>query len=173
MTNLKQIYRHSVLLAILVFGLLSCSTTQYISDSLSDMDSAKYNTYIMEDNCADDINPIMQLRIKNALEKKLRANGYSNSANGDVLVKYFVKNLGKKYVEECREEYMRWEGGKVCQERVVNYVEGSIVIDIIDVSTNTIIWHGAAYGPSWATVRNPNERVNEVINTLLNRYFKK
>ncbi|MDF1698422.1 MAG: DUF4136 domain-containing protein [Saprospiraceae bacterium] len=157
-----------------LLGLLfwtSCSTTQFVSDSLGDVDPNLYHTYTMEDNCSDDINPIMQIRIKNAIESKLRNNDYSKNDNADLLIKYFVKNLSKKYVEECREEYNRWEGGKLCQERVVTYVEGSIVIDIIDTKTNSIIWHGAAYGPSWSSISNPNQKVNEVVNTLLTKYF--
>lgn len=161
-----------IILAIFtITAWVSCSSTQYVSDSLQDVDPSKYHTYVMEDNCADDINPIMQIRIKNALERTLRNNDYSRNSNADILVKYFVKNLSKKYVEECREEYARWEGGKVCQERVVNYVEGSIVIDVIDTRTNTIIWHGAAYGPSWSNISDPNKKVNEVVNKLLERYF--
>ena len=140
-------------ITLLLIGMGSCSSTQYFSDSLENVDISKYQSYMTEDNCADDINPIMQLRIKN------------------VLVKYFVKNLSKKYVEECRDEYARWEGGKICQERVINYVEGSIVIDIIDTATNTIIWHGAAFGPSWSTIKDPNKKVDEVVNKLLERYF--
>lgn len=154
-----------------IMTLVSCSSTQYISDSLTDIDTSKYLTYEMEDNCADDINPIMQIRIKNALERSLRSNSYSKDSNADVLVKYFVKNMSKKYVQECREEYARWKGGEMCQERVVNYVEGSIVIDIIDTKTNTIIWHGAAYGPSWSSIRDPNKKINEVVDNLLGRYF--
>ena len=83
-------------------------------------DASKYQTYVMEDNCSDEINPIMQIRIKNALEKSLRSNNYSKSNDADILVKYFVKNKSKKYIEECKEEYTRWEGGKFCQERVVS-----------------------------------------------------
>jgi hypothetical protein len=163
--------RHLVCIVIVAIGMGSCSSTQYFSDNLGNVDSSKYKTYVTEDNCADDINPIMQLRIKNALENKLRKNNYQKSAQADVLVKYFVKNLSKKYVEECREEYARWEGGKLCQERVVNYVEGSIVIDIIDTDTNTIIWHGAAYGPSWSRIKDPNTKVDEVVSKLLDKYF--
>ena len=162
--------RHSVFL-ILLIGLASCSSTQYLTDSLGDYDSSKYQTYAMEDNCADDINPVMQLRIKNALEKNLRNHNYKKDSNADILVKYFVKNISKKYIEECREEYARWEGGKLCQERVVNYIEGSIVVDIIDTETNSIIWHGAAYGPSWSRINDPNKKVNTVIKKLLVKYF--
>ncbi len=149
----------------------ACSSTHYITDSLRKVDTSKYQTYEMEDNCADDINPIMQIRIKNALEQKLRSYDYSKSASADILVKYFVKNLSKKYVEECRDEYARWEGGKYCEERVINYVEGSIIVDIIDTRTNSIIWHGAAYGPSWSSMSDPNKKVTEVVDTLLERYF--
>lgn len=163
--------RYWAFMALLIFGLGSCSPTQYFSDNLGNLDTSKYQSYMTEDNCADDINPIMQIRIKNALDKNFRKNNYQQKPNADVLVKYFVKNLSKKYVEECREEYARWEGGKLCQERVVNYVEGSIVVDIIDTRTNTIIWHGAAYGASWSRIKDPNKKVDEVINKLLNKYF--
>lgn len=163
--------RYTIITLFTILMLSSCASTQYVSDSLGTVDASQYNTYVMEDNCADDINPIMQIRIKNALEKKLRMNNYTNNKNADILVKYFVKNISKKYVEECKEEYSRWEGGKYCQERVVNYVEGSIVIDIIDTRTNAIIWHGAAYGPSWSSLSDPNKKVNEVVNKLLERYF--
>lgn len=163
--------QHIIVILFAALVIQACSSTQYISDSLGPVDVSQYHTYSMEDNCADDINPIMQIRIKNALEMKLRANDYSKSDNGDVLVKYFVKNTNKKYVEECNDEYERWEGGRMCQERVVTYVEGSIVIDIIDTRTNRIIWHGAAYGPSWSSISDPNKKVNDVVDNLLERYF--
>ncbi len=159
---------------IVVFATLlfqACSPTRYVSDSLAEIDTSQYKTYSMEENCTDDINPIMQIRIKNALETSLRSNNYSKSSNADVLVKYFVKNMNKQFVEECREEYNRWEGGEYCKERVINYVEGSIVIDIVDTRTNSIIWHGAAYGPSWSSLSNPNKKVKEVVDNLLSRYF--
>ena len=155
----------------MVAVLASCSSTQFVSDSLGDINAAQYDTYTMEENCADDINPVMQIRIKNALETEMRSKDYSRSEDADILIKYFVKNLSKKYVEECREEYNRWEGGEYCQERVINYVEGSIVIDIIDRNTNSIIWHGAAYGPSWSKISDPNKKVKQVISKLLERYF--
>ena len=167
---MKQLMNFAFI-TLLLIGMGSCSSTQYFSDSLENVDISKYQSYMTEDNCADDINPIMQLRIKNAIEKNLKNNNYKKDPNADVLVKYFVKNLSKKYVEECRDEYARWEGGKICQERVINYVEGSIVIDIIDTATNTIIWHGAAFGPSWSTIKDPNKKVDEVVNKLLERYF--
>lgn len=162
-------YLSIVLFAILVMG--SCSSTRYTSDSLQDVDAKAYHTYVMEDNCGDDINPIMQIRIKNALEKKLRSSDYTMSPNADILVKYFVKNTSKHYVEECTDEYERWEGGQTCQERVITYEEGSIVIDMIDTRTNTIIWHGAAFGPSWDSIHDPNKKVDAVIAKLLDRYF--
>lgn len=163
-------FKHFILF-FLIIGIASCSSTQYLVDSLGDYDVTKYQTYTMEDNCTDDINPVMQLRIKNALEQNLREHNYTKASDADLLIKYFVKNVGKKYIEECRDEYTRWEGGEVCQERVVNYVEGSIVVDIIDTKTNSIIWHGAAYGPSWSRISNPNKKVNTVIENLLNKYF--
>ena len=80
-------------ISIFLFAILmlaSCSSTQYISDSLGEVEPSAFSTYTMEDNCADDINPIMQIRIKNALEKKLRGNNYTKSDDADILIKYLI-----------------------------------------------------------------------------------
>ena len=123
----------------IIIGLASCSSTQYLTDSLGDIDSSQFTSYSIEDNCGDDINPIMQIRIKNAVQKTLRSKNIENTDNANLLVKYFVKNTNKKYVQECRDDYLRWEGGRKCIDRVISYEEGSIVVDMIDTRTNTII----------------------------------
>ncbi len=160
-----------VLFFLVFFLLISCSPILYVSDHLNSFDPLQYTTYGMEENCGDEINPIMAIRIKNALEKNLRQNGYENHENPDLLVKYFIKNITKKYVEECTNEYDRWHGGETCKARVISYEEGSIVIDIIDTNNNTIIWHGAVRGPSFENIKNPNSRINEMIDELLEYYF--
>ena len=76
-----------------------------------------------------------------------------------------------KYVQECRDDYLRWEGGTKCIDRVITYEEGSIVVDMINTKNNTIVWHGAAYGPSWSKLSDPNKHVNKTIENLMIRFF--
>ena len=91
---MKNVFSISLLVSILY---ASCTSTQFVSDHLGNVNASQYNSYSMEANCANDINPIMQLRIKNAIEKKLRAKDYAKQENADLLVKYFVKNVSKKF----------------------------------------------------------------------------
>lgn len=160
-----------LLAIILTVGLTSCSTTQFVSDSFGDVDASQFSTYTLEDHCSDDINPIMQIRIKNAVQQSLHGRGIILSDRANLLVKYFVKNTNQRYTLECSEYYSRWDGGIVCRERVVSYEEGSIVIDMVDTRSNTIIWHGAAYGASWSRSRDANKAVNTTVGSLLDRFF--
>ncbi|MFT4533482.1 MAG: hypothetical protein ACJA1A_003192 [Saprospiraceae bacterium] len=164
-------YLKYLLFSIFIIGMSSCSSTQYLTDSLGSVDASQFASYTLEDNCGDDINPIMQIRIKNAIQKTLRVRNLTNNENANLLVKYFVKNTNKKYVQECRDDYLRWEGGRKCIDRVISYEEGSIVVDMIDTRTNTIIWHGAAYGPSWDRLSDPDKHINGTVSNLLDRFF--
>lgn len=161
----------SILLSCLIIGFASCSTTQYLSDSLVPVDISQFESYVLEENCGDDINPIMQIRINNAVQKSLQNRGLTYNENANLLVKYFVKNKEQKYVQECRDDYLRWEGGTKCIDRVITYEEGSIVVDMINTKNNTIVWHGAAYGPSWSKLSDPNKHVNKTIENLMIRFF--
>ena len=164
-------YLKNVFYSVIIIGLASCSSTQYLTDSLGSVDTSQFTSYTLEDNCGDDINPIMQIRIKNGIQQSLRDRNLTNNNNADLLIKYFVKNTNKKYVQECRDDYLRWEGGRRCIDRVITYEEGSLVVDMIDTRTNTIIWHGAAYGASWDRLSDPNKHINKTVSGLLDRFF--
>lgn len=160
-----------LLVLLLAIGFSSCSKVIYISDPLENTDFSVYQTYGTEEHCDEGISSLNAQRIKNAVEVNLRKNGYTVSNNPDLLVKYFVKNTTKKIVEECSDYYDRWTGGETCRERVVNYEEGSIVIDFIDTHKNTIIWHGAAKGPSFQKLSKPGEDINNMVKKLVDLYF--
>ncbi len=161
--------RYLFLLAILV-SLNSCAGVYYISDHKQDIEKKTYSSYMTEDHCDDAINPIMQQRIKNAVDIKMRSMGYKYSERGDLLVQYFVKNTTKEYLQKCENDYDRWAGGETCREMVITYEEGSIIIDMIDTDNNTIIWHGAARGPSFNAMRKPDKDINQMVSKLLDYY---
>lgn len=163
--------KNIILLILLGVGISSCSKVIYVSDPLENTDFTIYNTYGTEEHCDESISSINMQRIKNSVEVNLRKNGYVVSGNPDILVKYFVKDKTKKIIEECSDYYDRWTGGETCRERVVNYEEGSIVIDFIDTNKNTIIWHGAAKGPSFNKLSDPGKDIDRMVSKLINLYF--
>ena len=161
-----------LLLLILSVAFSSCSSVYYISDHMN-IDSDKiYKTYMTEDHCDKSITPIQAQRIKNAVDLNMRSLGYVETETADILVQYFVKNTTKEYVQECENDYDRWTGGETCREMVITYEEGSIIIDLIDTDNNTIIWHGAARGPSFNAMRKPDKDINQMVGKLLEFYVE-
>ena len=156
---------------ILMTSLISCNSLYYQSDFLEEVNPHEYESYYTEVQCDDDVNPIVAQRIQNAIDKNARRLGYRPDRNGDLLVKYLIKNTSKKFIDECVHEYQRFGGGEFCRDRVVTYKEGSLIMDIINTSTNEIIWHGAAYGPSFNDWKDADRKVNEMVGTLFDRYY--
>jgi len=162
--------KHALFLLLILSALSSCTQLYYQTDFLVELDPDDYGSYYTEVQCDDDVNPITAQRIQNAIDVNARDLGYSQNENGDLLIKYLIKNTSKKFIEECSKEYNRFSGGEFCRERVVTYKEGSLIMDIIDANTNEIVWHGAAYGPSFNDWKDADKKVNEMVGTLFQRY---
>lgn len=163
--------RRIVVLLFAILSITSCSSVYYISDHINSAGQKEFKTYTTEDHCDKEISKLQAQRIKNAVDIAMRDLGYRRADNGDLLVQYFVKNTTKQYVEECDNDYDRWTGGETCREMVFTYEEGSIIIDMVDTDINTIIWHGAARGPSFNAMNKPDQEINRMVAKLLS-YFE-
>lgn len=151
----------------------SCNRLYYQSDFLVNIDLNDFSSYYTEVQCGDDVNPITAQRIRNAVDLNAQEMGYTKIDNGDILIKYLIKNTSTKFIEECSQEYGRFRGGEFCKERVITYKEGSLIMDIIDTDTNEIVWHGAAYGPSFNDWKDADAKINKMVGTLFNTYSMK
>lgn len=152
--------------------LSSCASVSYMSDSLSDVDLPEFESYSTIDNCDESVNPIMVLRVKNAIDINMKRERKVRSKNPDVLVQYFIKNETKSYQSNCRVDYDRWVGGEECRDKVITYEEGSIVVDIVNTNNNTIVWHGVIKGPSFNYIKDPDTKINEMVSNLMSLFFE-
>jgi len=143
----------------------------YVSDQLDKETIPAFSTYSTVDLCEENVNPIMALRIKNAIDIRLANQGKARSDTPEMKVQFFMKDETKLIYSDCGIDYKQWEGGAICQTRVIEYEEGTIVIDIIDVKKKEIVWHGAAYGPSFNYINNPDKKISEAVNQLLDKFF--
>ncbi len=151
----------------------SCSRISYWSDHPEGIVYSDYKTYQMDDQCSDydpGVNPINQIRIKNALEIELRSMGMTPSDDPDLNVKFFVKNETKYFYENCVEEYDRYTGGDQCIEKVHSYQEGTLVIDFFDVRRNLAVWHAGARGEAWDSIDNPDPVIKRMVRDLMKEY---
>ena len=161
----------SVLLFICAYS-YSCTPTRYFTDTLPESDIPTFISFNVEDHCDEDVNPIMAIRLDNAVKKRLMQKGYRLSSTPDIIVKAYLKHNDKMYIEPCS-HFDRWEGGMYCQTKFINYEEGTVIIDLINTNTNTIFWHGAATGTAFNQMSNPNDDIQRIVDELFNRLFKK
>lgn len=91
-----------------------------------------------------DNNPFFRDYVQGAIEKKLAAKGYERAVTGepDLLVHYHasVNQKVDVYHSDLREGYCFQN----CETRVVDFEEGTLVIDLVDRRTDKVIWRGWA-----------------------------
>lgn len=166
--------KNIIITLISTVGLLcmnACSSTSYFADSMYEENPVSFKTYMTEEHCDENVNRIMALRIKNAIDISLTERGYSRSEDADFLVQYFVKLEQKSFVQTLCNYYDRWEGGESCEARVIDYEEGTIVIDLIDTKNNSIFWHGAITCAPFDDLKDPNQQLLDMVRNLFEKYY--
>lgn len=171
MTNIRRI-----LVATLVLAVTSCASTYKAKvgfDKNTKIDTLNYKTFawltagrIMAP--AEDLNPVMKLRVDEEIEQAFIAKGYtlvSDSESADFAISYTVGSRDKIKINSYPSLYntgfswgLRYHTGMYgvnlsAQTRVNQYTEGKLAIDVYDVKTHQPAWHG------WATKRiKPNDK---------------
>lgn len=166
MTHLKKIF-----LAAFVVVIASCSSTYEAEvdfDKNTKVDTATYKTFawltpgkIMAP--AEDINPVMKIRVDDEIEQAFIAKGYkliANAEEADFAISYTVGNRDKIKVSSYpssynssfgwgRGYYGGYYGGMYgsnmgTETRVRQYTEGKLAVDVYDVKSHQPAWHGWA-----------------------------
>jgi hypothetical protein len=89
-----------------------------------------------------DNNPFFVDYLQGAVEKQLAAKGYERALTGqpDLLVHYHASVNQKVDVYEADARHGYCYGN--CQPQVVEYEQGTLVVDIVDAKTSKVIWRG-------------------------------
>lgn len=156
---MKAIRLATATLALALLG--ACSQVQIRYDYDARAAYASYKTFDWmaaskraKEKARNVDNPIMDRRVKGAIERELLAKGFKaeGSADPDFLVTYYPVYQDRA-VRTTTHMGMGWgyrpwwgvhTGTTVSQ--VHTYKEGTIVVEIVDFKTNQLIWHGAAIG---------------------------
>jgi hypothetical protein len=89
-----------------------------------------------------DNNPFFHDYLQGAIEKRLDMRGYELAANGgaDLLVHYHASVNQRVEVSSADQRYgYCYEN---CEARVIEYEQGTLVIDIVDPRTGKVVWRG-------------------------------
>jgi len=92
-----------------------------------------------------DNNPFFNDYLQGAIEKGMAAKGYDRVVTGggpDLLIHYHAAVNQKVDVYEAdRNNGYCYQD---CQARVVEYEQGTLVLDVVDARTNRVVWRGWA-----------------------------
>lgn len=91
-----------------------------------------------------DNNPFFNDYLQGAIEKRLAAKGYERVVTGepDLVVHYHASVNQKLDVYEVDNRYGYCYGD--CQAQVVDYEQGTLVVDLVDRKTSKVVWRGWA-----------------------------
>jgi len=185
----------TILITALVAVVASCASTYEAKvgfDKNTKVDTSNYKTFawltsgkIMAP--AEDINPVMKLRVDEEIVQAFTAKGYklvADAENADFAISYTVGNRDKIKVSSYpatykasfgwgRGYYGGYYGGMygthmATETHVRQYTEGKLAIDVYDVKTHQPAWHG------WATKRiassekeAPSSMIKDVVNQVV------
>ena len=89
-----------------------------------------------------DNNPFFVDFLQGAIEKQLTERGYERALTGgvDLLVHYHASVTQKVDVYEADHRHGYCYAN--CQPEVMEYEQGTLVVDIVDAKTNQVVWRG-------------------------------
>jgi hypothetical protein len=161
----------------LIYCLFTCSPVNVKTDWDYDADFSMYNTYrwvpakVKQKNPRARMrNPLMEKRIKAAMDAELSVKGLRRLESGrpDILVTYHLGARDKINVTNYNYGYWR-RGYRGHAVQVHKYKEGTLVIDIIDGKRKQLVWRG------WGTQviersENPEEKIKNAVKKILEQY---
>jgi hypothetical protein len=170
------------LLSIMIIA-ASCSSVKVSSDFDKTAGFASYKTYNFtnEAKALPGINDLNKNRILTAVETELAAKGFTkNENNPDVLIDVQLKgeqkqtatatNSGGRYGYGYRYGY----GGGFSTTTInyETYVDGTLFVDMIDVSKNQLVWQGRGtktVDPD-ASQKKKEDNINYAVKQIFTKY---
>ena len=167
-----------LLLSAVLFG---CSTIQIAYDFDKQADFTKYKTYSFSESINDmGVSDLNRDRIVEAIKTQMEANGFTMEENPDVVIDIHIKaqqkvsatatTSGMGYGYPWRYGY--GGGFTTTQVNYDEYIEGTLFINMVDMSTESIVWQGIGTKTINENAR-PQKReqnINDAVQQIFTRY---
>jgi hypothetical protein len=173
--------KNLLLLACIVVFATSCTSIKVSSDFDKTAGFASYKTYAFTPEALtvplDDIN---RNRLIGAVEKELAAKGFTKSDNPDVLINLTIKTKTQQtatatntggYGYGAGYRYGYGGGFSTTYIDYNTYTDGTLLIDMIDVSKKQLVWQGR--GTKTIDEDASQQRREENINYAVKQIFVK
>jgi hypothetical protein len=176
MNNIQNIYQIVLLmlLSTILFGCQSVPRIHSIVDKAAQFDG--YATYGFHPTLLpkkDEYDSLSYRYIKSAIHNEMLNKGYKYALEPELWVNFNVYVKDKIKINNApsacfyynyRQGYDVWGDYPIFEERVTQYTEGTLNIDLIDNKTNRLLWEGIAVGRvSENTYDNLEAKINEAV----------
>ncbi|MDR6760763.1 hypothetical protein J2Y38_000961 [Flavobacterium sp. 2755] len=183
--NIKRTNLRIIPMLVLVLGLIySCSPTVNVT---TDYDHAanfsEYKTFAVYDLKAQQgqVNELNADRVTKAIRAEMIAKGFTESSNPDLKVNAvsILKNKTQVTADSnfygyggMYRPYGYWGGGAMMGGgtttfNTYDYVDGSLVIDIVSTKTQKLLWQGVGNAQIDSKPDNPEEFINGAVKKIL------
>jgi hypothetical protein len=169
-------------LGVLLFMLVGCSSVTTNYDYDPGVDFSKFKTFTIRDSKVPgnvlERNQLLQKRVDEAIKNALEAKGYKYVDSPDEASMVVVAHGRTKEKVQVTDWgsygwYRPWWGPYGGQVDVSNYTEGTLVIDIVDMSDKELAWRGLATGIVGNPESNPEKqqaKVESIVTKILNDF---
>jgi hypothetical protein len=163
--------------ALAALAIAGCATMTVSSHIERNVNFAEYVTYDWgpPDNLPVgdprlDNNPFFTDYLMGAVEKQMAAKGFERALSGgaDLLIHYHASVNQQLDVYEVDHRYGYCYGN--CEPEIVNYEEGTLLIDLVDAKTNKVVWRGWAQDAMNGVIDNQDrleEQVDEGVTRMM------
>ncbi|MDX1489614.1 MAG: DUF4136 domain-containing protein [Acidiferrobacterales bacterium] len=168
-----QSWRYFLGFAI-AFLFTTAATARVEVDSDETVNFSKYKTYAWQAGTPSK-DPLMEKRIRNAVEGELNAKGLSKREGGaDLYVITHASSKTEKQIDVNRFGYAGygWYGWDRWGPTTVNVYEiptGTLMVDLLDGRSNELVWRGIAT----KTLSENPQKIAKLINKVVKKMFKK
>jgi len=177
-------YAWGVLGALMMVG-AGCATMNVQTDAAPDaaQTTAGYRTYAWLPLQAEDRahNPALVPQVQQSADRELAAKGYQRIDSGepDFRIGWHANVENRTEVEQINPYYgyvwdptffgpYAYPGAVAVRE----YREGTLVLDVVDASTNKLVWRGSAEAevPASASLHERAEKIDEGVKRILEKF---
>ncbi len=165
-----RIHRYLLVWAIA----LAFATAAFSQDVKTDYDHhanfERYHTYYWQSVKTDD--PLWQSRVQDAVDHALQAKSWQRvDSNGDVAVAAVGAVHNQREYQTFYDGFggWRWGGfGREATTTVQNYQVGTVVVDLYDTQSKSLIWRGSASD----TLSSKPEKNENKLDKAVDKMFK-
>jgi len=168
----------TTVLILLAVVITSCSTVRVASDYDQRANFTQYQSYAFFKPGIDkaEISDLDKRRILRAIEQEMAAKGFTKSdSDPDLLVSIFTKTRENVNIyQNNMYGYYGWGWNPwywgMGPNTLSTTSEGTLYIDLIDAEGKELVWQGMGTAALAKEVNKKQERINEIVKKILEKY---